>query len=80
MSDYKPVTCDFHDELTAAATRDQEVELEFEMNGETQRQRGKVKDVYTADGEEFVRFNTPSESVKLRLDQLKQMRVVGREA
>lgn len=80
MSDYKPITCDFHDELTAAATRQQEVELEFEMNGETQRQRGKVKDVYTADGEEFVRFITPSESVKLRLDQLREMRVVGRQA
>lgn len=76
MSDYKPISCDFHDELTAAATRGQEVEIEFEMNGETLRQRGKVKDVYTADGEEFVRFNTPSESVKLRLDQLRQMRVV----
>ncbi len=77
MSDYKPVSCDFHDELTAAATKQQEVELEFEMNGERQHQRGKVKDVYSADGEEFVRFVTPSESVKLRLDQLKEMRVIG---
>lgn len=76
MSDYKPVSCDFHDELTAASTRNAEVELTFEMNGEVQRERGKVKDVYTADGEEFVRFETPGNSVKLRLDQLKEMREV----
>ncbi len=35
MSDYKPVSCDFYDDFTAAATTRQDVELEFEMNGET---------------------------------------------
>lgn len=79
MSDYKPVSCDFHDELTAASTRGSEVELAFEMNGEVQRQRGKVKDVYSADGEEFVRFETPGDSVKIRLDQLREMREISRE-
>ncbi|MDX1584806.1 MAG: transcriptional antiterminator [Thermoanaerobaculia bacterium] len=76
MTDYKPVSCDFHDELTAASTKGSEIELTFEMNGETQRKRGKVRDVYTADGEEFVRFETPEDSLKLRLDQLREMRVV----
>jgi Rho-binding antiterminator len=77
MSDYKPVSCDFHDELTAAATTGKEVVLEFEIHGETQRERGTVEDVYTADGAEFVRFITGDASVKLRLDQLHSIREVG---
>jgi Rho-binding antiterminator len=77
MSDYKPVSCDFHDELTAAATTGKEIELEFEINGERQRERGKVQDVYTAGGEEFVRFITGDASVKLRLDQLQSIREIG---
>lgn len=67
MSDHKPVACDFHDDFTAAATRERDVEG-GSSNGKTQRQRGKVKDVYTAAGEEFVRLNTVSESVEQRLD------------
>lgn len=77
MSEYKPVSCDFHDELTAAATTGREIVLEFEINGETQRERGKVHDVYTAEGEEFVRFITGDASVKLRLDQLHSIHDVG---
>jgi Rho-binding antiterminator len=77
MSDYKPVSCDFHDELTAAATTGKEVELVFEIHGVTQRERGKVEDVYTADGAEFVRFITGDASVKLRLDQLRSIREIG---
>jgi transcriptional antiterminator Rof (Rho-off) len=38
---YEPVSCDYHDELEAAAMHKQNVELEFDLGGVTQRERGK---------------------------------------
>jgi len=53
---YEPVSCDYHDELEAAAMHGSRVELEFDLEGRPQRGRGKIADVYTADGAEWVRF------------------------
>src|SRR5438477_11562759 len=53
---YEPVSCDYHDQLEAAAMHESPVELEFELEGVPQRERGKIADVYTADGAEFVKF------------------------
>ena len=47
------------------------VELEFELEGLTQKERGIVQDVYTAHGGEFVRFGSDNgESVEIRLDHI----------
>ena len=50
------------------------VELEFELEGVTQRERGRIADVYTADGAEFVKFEAAQGAVDIRLDQIISMR------
>jgi Rho-binding antiterminator len=71
---YEPVSCDYHDQLEAAAMHKTNVELEFELEGVTQRERGRIADVYTADGAEFVKFEASQGSVDIRLDQIISMR------
>jgi Rho-binding antiterminator len=67
---YEPVSCDYHDQLEAAAMHKQIVELEFDLEGVTQKERGKIEDVYTADGAEFVRFAADSGPLEIRLDHI----------
>jgi Rho-binding antiterminator len=67
---YQPVSCDYHDQLEAAAMHKSTVELEFELEGVMQKERGKIEDVYTADGAEFVKFASDSGNLEIRLDQI----------
>ncbi len=67
---YEPVSCDYHDELEAAAMHKSDVELEFELEGVPQRERGKIEDVYTAGGAEFVKFVGDAGPVEIRLDHI----------
>ena len=71
---YEPVSCDYHDQLEAAAMHKNEVELEFELEGVTQRERGQVEDVYTTDGAEFIRFASDSGKLEIRLDHIISMK------
>jgi Rho-binding antiterminator len=71
---YEPISCDYHDMLEAAAVKKVEVELEFDRQGVRQRERGHIKDVYSADGAEFVRLEANTGSLKIRLDQIVSMR------
>jgi len=71
---YRPISCDYHDELEAAAMHKERVELEFELEGVTQSERGVVDDVYTADGAEFIRFRTEGSALEIRLDHIISMR------
>jgi transcriptional antiterminator Rof (Rho-off) len=50
-----------------------EVELEFDLEGVTQKERGRVEDVFTADGAEFIRFASESGSIEIRLDHIISM-------
>ncbi|HEX7707717.1 MAG TPA: Rho-binding antiterminator [Thermoanaerobaculia bacterium] len=70
---YEPVSCDYHDELEAAAMHKTEIELEFDLEGVTQKERGRVEDVFTADGAEFIRFTSGSGSIEIRLDHIISM-------
>lgn len=67
---YEPVSCDYHDQLEAAAMHRSNVELEFDLEGVTQRERGRVEDVYTANGAEFVKFVSDSGPLEIRLDHI----------
>ena len=67
---YRPISCDYHDELEAAAMHKEQVDLEFELEGVTQHERGVVEDVYTADGAEFVRFRADDGPLEIRLDHI----------
>ncbi|HUP48129.1 MAG TPA: Rho-binding antiterminator [Thermoanaerobaculia bacterium] len=71
---YEPVSCDDHDELEAAAMQKKEVELEFDLEGVTQKERGRITDVYTAAGAEFIRFESGSGPLEIRLDQIISVR------
>ena len=71
---YEPVSCDYHDELEAAAMHKKEVELEFDLEGVAQKQRGRIADVYSADGAEFVKFDSDSGQITIRLDQIISMK------
>jgi Rho-binding antiterminator len=72
--DYQPVSCDYHDELEAAAMHKTPIELEFELEGVPQRESGVIADVYTANGAEFVRFETNGAAIEIRLDQIISIR------
>lgn len=67
---YEPVSCDYHDQLEAAAMHKQRVELEFNLDGMTQKEVGKIEDVYTANGAEFVKFAADDGALDIRLDQI----------
>lgn len=74
---YSPISCDDHDRLEDVSVRKQEVELEFERQGITQRERGLISDVYTADGAEWVRLRRGEDELEIRMDELIRMREVG---
>ena len=71
---YEPVSCDYHDQLEAAAMHKSEVELEFDLDGVTQKERGRVEDVYTAHGAEFIRFASDAGPLEIRLDHIISMK------
>ncbi len=71
---YRPISCDDHDQLEAAAMHRKRVELEFDLEGVTQRETGTVADVFTSDGAEFVRFLTDAGPIEVRLDHIISMK------
>jgi transcriptional antiterminator Rof (Rho-off) len=73
---YQPVSCDMHDRYEAAAVKKQDVELEFNLDGVPQRERGKIEDVYSSDGKEFVKFRSRGGAVDIQLDHIIDMREV----
>ena len=57
-SPYIPISCDFHDELLAAATIRRPVELTVAVDdGEIQHLSGRIEDVYTRDRAEVLRLD-----------------------
>ena len=77
QENYVPVSCDYHDQLEAAAMKKHDVELEFEASGVRQRERGKIGDVYSSDGAEWVRLDKAQGSIKVRLDQIVGFREIA---
>ncbi len=69
--EYKPISCDAHDELLARATLKRECELVYENEqGKTESVRGVIEDVYTEEGAEYLRTKS---GLTLRLDQLRRL-------
>lgn len=67
---YEPVSCDYHDQLEAAAVTKRDVEIEFDEQGVRQRERGRIADVYSSEGQEFVRFQNGDGTREVRLDHI----------
>ena len=71
---YQPISCDYHDQLEEAALHRKQIELEFELEGVPQKERGTIADVFTRQGAEFVKFVAPSGALEIRLDQIISMK------
>jgi len=78
MTDYRPVSCDYHDQLEEAAMHKKRVELEFDLDGVNQRDTGTIADVFTHEGAEFVKFESGAGPVEIRLDHIISMRDASR--
>ena len=50
------------------------VNLEFDLEGVTQRETGTVADVFTANGAEFVKFDSETGPLEIRLDHIISMK------
>lgn len=74
---YEPVSCDYHDQLEAASVKKVDVELEFDENGVRQRERGRIGDVFTREGAEFVRLEKAQGSALIRLDHIVNLREIA---
>jgi hypothetical protein len=71
---YKPVSCDFTDELEAASVRGFSVEIAYWGNSnQASIVRGKIKDVFTEHSEDFLRM---SGGEVIRLDRISQINIL----
>lgn len=68
MSDYKPISCEFHDVLESLATRHKNAEVEYlNTEGKLRKINAVIQDVYARGGVEFLALSSGD---TLRLDQL----------
>ena len=71
---YQPISCDYHDQLEAAASHHRQIDLEIDSQGTRRWERVTVADVYTRDGAEWVRLEKEGNSLELRLDHIVNVR------
>ena len=67
MSDYKPISCDFHSYLEHYATSREVVRLVWKEEEKLIENEVSINDLYTKKGEEFIVL---SNALTLRLDQI----------
>ena len=68
MSDYRPISCSFYDELEARATTGQRCTLHYRgEDGELLTHEGIIADLYIRDRVEYLRCQ---DGFELRLDRL----------
>jgi Rho-binding antiterminator len=73
--EYKPVNCDFYDELEALATKHKSVEMIFNNNGAKSVIKATISDLYTREKVEYLKTNS---GLEIRLDKL--VEVDGKQA
>jgi Rho-binding antiterminator len=64
---YKPVSCDFYDELEALATMKKTCDITFLNEGGKARIRGSIAYLYTREKVEYLKTNA---GLEIRLDKL----------
>ena len=68
MKDYKPVNCDFYDELEALSTLKKKSDIIFiGDNGGKSVIQGRISDLYTRDHVEYMKLDN---GLEIRLDQI----------
>jgi len=66
--DYKPISCDFHDELETLAVRRRKCEITYrDISGNPVTVEDWIEDIYTKDKEEFLKLKS---GLVIRLDRL----------
>lgn len=69
--EYRPISCDFHDELEARATTGQNCQIVYaEEDGGEVTVNDRIADLYTREHEEFVRLAGGKE---IRLDRIRRV-------
>ena len=72
MTDYRPIDCSVHDRLEHFAVRRTVLSVRFASADGTEQDRdGRIEDLYTRDGAEYLRLDDGTE---IRLDQLREVR------
>ena len=68
MEEYKPVNCDFYDELEALATLKKKADIVFIAdNGGKSVIQGRITDLYTRDHVEYMKLDN---GLEIRLDEV----------
>jgi Rho-binding antiterminator len=68
MEDYKPVNCDFYDELEALATLKKDSEIVFRADNEAKSViHGRIANLYIRDRVEYMKLNN---GLEIRLDRI----------
>ena len=68
---YSPIDCGLHDELQLRVMRGREIDVTWlDSSGTTRRRTGRVLDVFSRAGEEFVRLD---DELEIRLDRLQEV-------
>jgi len=67
MSDYTPISCSLYDFLEAAATKHTVCEIVYAVTGGTETILGRIDDLYSKSGVEYLRLENGFE---IRLDAL----------
>ena len=67
---YKPVSCDFYDELEALATLKKNCDIIFMNNGGKSQIQAKIADLYTREKVEYLKTDS---GLEIRLDNLVQV-------
>lgn len=76
-SSYKPVDCDFTDELEFAVVKKLNVEVHFKKeNEDISSVSGKLVDIFTQNKEEFLKV---SDGTLIRLDRVMEVRILDHE-
>lgn len=71
---YEPIDCGFHDELVSWATLQRPVEVVYKnSSGDEITTQGRIADVFTKDGAEYVQLQSGE---FIRLDMLSQVREI----
>jgi transcriptional antiterminator Rof (Rho-off) len=53
---------------------EKQVELEFDLDGVQQKERGTIEDVFSRDGAEYARFRFNGGPLEIRLDRIISMK------
>lgn len=70
---YQPISCSLFDRIESLAVSHKEVEIYYLDNLHEEKIKGRIKDIFSQDGAEFLRID----DLSIRLDQIKSMVEIG---